>query len=122
MGEVRSKLGVRWWERDESTVGDLDSGPGDLTQTCRVKKQVAMQRDSNGLRAYVLSHFSHVRLSFRAYGLQPARIFCPWDSPGKDTGVGCHFLPQRIFPTQEWNPRLLRLLHWQAGSSLLALP
>ena len=25
---------------------------------------------------------------------------CPWDSQGKNTGVGCHALPQGIFPTQ----------------------
>ena len=25
-------------------------------------------------------------------------LLCPWDSPGKNTGVGCHFLPQEIFP------------------------
>ena len=25
---------------------------------------------------------------------QPTRLPCPWDSPGKDTGVGCHFLLQ----------------------------
>ena len=31
----------------------------------------------------------------------------PWDSPGKSTGVGCHFLPQGIFPTQGSNPGLL---------------
>ena len=35
--------------------------------------------------------------------------FCPWDSPGKNTGVGCHALFQGIFPTQGLNPRLLRL-------------
>ena len=29
---------------------------------------------------------------------------CPWDSPGKSTGVGCHFLLQGIFPTQGSNP------------------
>ena len=28
----------------------------------------------------------------------------PWDSPGKNTGVGCHFLLQEIFPTQGLNP------------------
>ena len=33
----------------------------------------------------------------------PTRLLCPWDSPGKNTGVGCHFLPQGIFPTQGWN-------------------
>jgi len=25
---------------------------------------------------------------------QPTRLLCPWDSPGKNTGVGCHFLLQ----------------------------
>ena len=32
---------------------------------------------------------------------------CPWDSPGKNTGVSCHFLLQGIFLTQESNPGLL---------------
>ena len=50
------------------------------------------------------------------------RLLCPWDSPGRNTGVGCHFLLQGIFPTQELNPHLVCLLHWQAGSSPLAPP
>ena len=29
------------------------------------------------------------------------RVFCPWDSLGKNTGVGCHFLLQGIFPTRD---------------------
>ena len=29
-----------------------------------------------------------------------ARLLCPWDSPAKNTGGGCHFLLQGIFPTQ----------------------
>ena len=37
----------------------------------------------------------------------PARLLCPWNSPGKNTGLRCHFLLQRIFPTQGSNPRLL---------------
>ena len=40
-------------------------------------------------------------------------LLCPWDISGKNTGVGCHFLFQGIFPTQGSNPHLLR---WQAGS------
>ena len=32
---------------------------------------------------------------------------CPWNSPGKNTGVGSHALLQRIFPTQGSNPDLL---------------
>ena len=31
----------------------------------------------------------------------PARLLCPWNSPGKNTGVGCHSLLQGIFPTQD---------------------
>ena len=38
------------------------------------------------------------------------------DSPGKNTGVGCHALLQGIFPTQGKNSSLLSLLHWQVGS------
>ena len=41
-----------------------------------------------------------------------ARLLHPWDFPGRNTGVGCHFLLQRIFPTQGSS---LGLLYWQAG-------
>ena len=44
--------------------------------------------------------------------LQPARLLCPWDLPGKNTRVGCHFLLQGTFPIQVSNPHLLCLLHW----------
>ena len=30
----------------------------------------------------------------RPHRRQPTRLLCPWDSPGKNTGVGCHFLLQ----------------------------
>ena len=50
-----------------------------------------------------------------SHGLQPTRLLCPWDSPSKNTA-----LLQGIFLTQQWNPRLLCLLHWQAGSLQLA--
>ena len=46
----------------------------------------------------------------------PARLRCPWDFPGKNTGVGCHFLLQGVFPMQGSNPHLLRLLLWQVDS------
>ena len=41
------------------------------------------------------------------HGLWPTRLLCPWDSPGKNTGVGCHFLLQGIFWTKGLNPGLL---------------
>ena len=69
----------------------------------------------------MLSCFSHVRL-----------LATPWTvarqaslSMGLSRQVywsGCHFLLQGIFTTQGMNPHLLRLLHWQAGSSPPAAP
>ena len=45
--------------------------------------------------------------SLLSHGLQPTRLLCPWNSPGKNTGVGNHFLLQGIFPTQGMDPGLL---------------
>ena len=39
------------------------------------------------------------------------RLLCPWDFPGKNIGVGCYFLLQRIVPTQGSNLCLLCILH-----------
>ena len=44
------------------------------------------------------------------------RLLCPWDFPGKNTGVTSPFFLQGIFLTKESNPGLLRLLHWQWDS------
>ena len=54
--------------------------------------------------------------------LQLHELYSPWTSPSQNTGVGCHFLLQGIFPTQGSNPCLLCLLHWQVGSLPLVPP
>ena len=46
--------------------------------------------------------------SLQPQRLYPTRLLCPWDSPGKNAGVGCHFYLQGIFLTQGLN---LDLLH-----------
>ena len=78
------------------------------------------------LAACLLSCFSRVQL-FVTLWTVPARLLCPWDSPGKKIGVGCHALLQGIFLTQGSNPSLLPLLQWQVlyhwchlGSPILA--
>ena len=43
--------------------------------------------------------------------LQPTRLLYPWDSPGKNTGVGCLFLLEGIFLTQGSNLSLFCFLH-----------
>ena len=53
------------------------------------------------------------------HGLQPTRPPRPWESPGKNTGVGGHALLQGIFTAQGSNPRLLCWFFttsaWEAG-------
>ena len=59
--------------------------------------------------------FSHsvMSVSLRPHGLQSTRLLCPGNFPGKNTGVGGHFLFQGVFPAQGSNPRLF---HWQTDS------
>ena len=70
----------------------------------------------------MLSCFSPVQLHATLWTAACQAPLCPWDSPGKNAGVGCHVLLQGIFPTQGWNPGMLCLLHWQVVSLLLAPP
>ena len=84
----------------------------------KTRALVQIETADTALRACVLSHFSYLQL-LRPHGVHPARLLCPWDFPGKDTGVGCHVLLQGISQTQGSDPRLLR---WQAGSLPLVLP
>ena len=65
--------------------------------------------------AIMLCSLSCVQL-FATHGLQPTRLFCPWNFPGKNTGVGCQFLFQWILPTQGSNTHLLYVLPWQVNS------
>ena len=46
--------------------------------------------------------------SLQPHGLKSARLLCPWASPGKNTGVGCHSVLQGISLTQGSNPGLLQ--------------
>ena len=57
---------------------------------------VVGERNSEGGRMHVCSVTSVVPDSSRP----SIRLMCPWDSPGKNTRVGCHALLQGIFPTQ----------------------
>ena len=66
-----------------------------------------------GKRSRTDRSFSSVQSLSRAQlfatpGLQPTRLLCPWGSPGKNAGVGSHFLLWGIFLTQGLNPCLLQ--------------
>ena len=65
----------------------------------------------------VLRHFSCVWLFVTQWVVD-----CPWDSPSKNAGVGCHAPFQGIFPVQGLTPYILHLLDCQADSLPLASP
>ena len=57
--------------------------------------------------------FSVMSNSLWPHGLSPARLLCPWNSPGKNTGVGCHFCLQNLCilnKLQTPHSKILRLL------------
>ena len=56
----------------------------------------------------MLNFFSCVKL-FAPYGLWLTRLLYPWDSPGKNTGVGCHALPPGDLPNPGIKLRSLKL-------------
>ena len=64
---------------------------------------------SLGARTLLVLSVTHlvVSNSFPPRGLESTRLLCPWDSPGKNTGVGCYPLLQGIVPTQGSNQGLL---------------
>ena len=62
------------------------------------------------------SAFLVVSDSLQPDGLQPARLLCPRDSPGKDTRVGCHALLQGIVPKPGIEPASLLSPALQARS------
>ena len=66
------------------------------------------QKEKHQYSMLLLSRFSHVN-SVRPHRRQPVRFHRPWDSPGKNTGVGCHFLLQ---PIQYTNTYIWNLDRW----------
>ena len=77
--------------------------------------QTNLHQTVSGAVCSVVSH------SLPPHGLQPVRLFCPWNFPGKSTGVGCHFPLRGIFPAQGANPHLLHLLYCRQILYLLRL-
>ena len=90
-----------------------------MLELLRSSRDFAVLFCKHSMCCAMLSHFSHSPLLGTPWTVA-ARVLCPWDSPGKNTGVGSHAFLQGIFPTQGSNPCILCLLHWQACSLPLA--
>ena len=66
--------------------------------------------------AYLLVVYVHAQslsgvLFFATPWTVAYRLLCPWDFPGKNTSVGCHFLLLEIFLIQGWNLCVVHRLH-----------
>ena len=81
-----------------------------LAELAKFRIQVTfLKRKSLSYRVKSVVYVSRsvVSDSLQLHGVQPTRVFCLWDFPDKNTGVGCHFLLQGIFLTQGSNRSLL---------------
>ena len=72
--------------------------PGQDMMSCsqrvlnRILIKLASAKWTEPLRPSVSESLSVVSNVLQPHGLQPARLLCPWNSPGKNIGVSCHFL------------------------------
>ena len=96
----------------ETNSLDLLEFQVDISFLCSIKKQESgkcpkilhpSQKTPNELKMLVTQSCS----TLCKLRLQPIRLLCSSNFPGKNTGVCCHFLLQGIFPTQGSNPGLL---------------
>ena len=117
---------VGWHHRlngheSEQTPG-VGNGQGSLA-CCSpwVAKNRTQLSNRTQLRSFLISLCTCAKSLQSHPTLCNPRLLCPWYSPG-NTGVSSHDLLQGMFPTQDSNPSLLRLLHWQTGSLPLAPP
>ena len=98
----------------ESTLGGVVARPGDGYEEPQFPAGVHASFPSwTGLPSVISACLvtSVMSNSFVTPWTVAPRLLCLRDFPGKNTGVGCHFRLQGIFPTQELNPCLLCLLH-----------
>ena len=87
--EARGVAAARQASRDQRPVRPR-LGPESLKKTAQWLKQ------QQGLRVWsvMLATQSCLTLCNPVDCMQPTRLLCPWDSPGQNTGVGCHFFLQ----------------------------
>ena len=103
--------------RSGQTAGGSGGGQAPLRPPCRgLCQSPAPSRDPNPIQLNMAVLCPIVSEALWPCGLRPVRLLCPWDAPGKNIGVGCHFLLQGIFSTLGSNLCLLHLMYWQAGS------
>ena len=98
-----------WKALDDLGCGQyLSHIPAVYTQTIESLLVANYFKNYNSNTTFSIESVSHsvISDSLSPHGLQPIRLLCPWNSPGNNIGVGCHFLLQGIFPSQGSNTAL----------------
>ena len=97
------------WKQPRSSCFSFCFLPPPFPQTHTHTHTQNTRHTFRSLRVCMLSYFSHVQLCnpMACSPPGPSRLLCPWDSPGKNTGVGCHVLLQGIFLSHRLNPSLM---------------
>ena len=70
---------------------------GEIISVCAIESRLHGFQGLEGILLLLLSRFSCARLCVTPWRVEPTRLLCPWNSPGKSTGVGNHSLLQGIF-------------------------
>ena len=106
---ILSRDKTRLWSRNYSPIyfGDPNNGNLDLSLSRLSTFHFLLSYSKLNIIFVVVKSVCHVWLFCDPMDCSlPARLFCPWDFPGKNTRVDCHFLLQGIFQTQGSNPGL----------------
>ena len=81
-------------KREKSQINKIRNENGEIT-TDNTEIQRIIRDYYNQLLLMLLSHFNLAASnSVRPHRWQPTKLHCPWDSPGNNTGLCCHFLLQ----------------------------
>ena len=104
----------RHWDESLCTSGFLRNSPRGKKKSSGRQRETGKERERSKANArfqakpvsagfcWEFVNCSVVSNSLQPHGLYPARLLCPWNSPDKETGVGCHFLLQGIFLPRDW--------------------
>ena len=94
---LRIEFGRQEWKQGDGTGGSCTTQMRDtVTQSWAAEAEVlrcgrSLTKIWMDVVLLLLSRFSHVRLC-ATHRQKSTKLSRPWDSPGKNTGVGCHFL------------------------------
>ena len=100
------------WEHRVLTTEPPGKSPSALLMPSRLMQMLRVQ----GPHLACVCACAQLYPTLQPHRLWPARLLCPWNFPGRNTGSGCCYLLPGIFPIQRSNPCLLCLLQSQVGS------